>query len=538
MKLTDSGIEHRAEWQAKGYALPAFDRAAMRAKTKESPRWVQFGTGNLFRAFLLHSADRLLAAGTMESGIVAVKGYDPALLEPVFRAHDNLTLLVTLQNNGAHRKEVLGGMAESLSMEVPSADWERLTQIFQAPSLQLATFTLTEKAYALADASGNFSADVAADFQNGPDKAVSFFGKLAALLWMRFESGAGPLALVSLDNCSHNGDQLKQAILPFAQAWKKSGVVSEAFEKALDNPAVFSFPWTMIDKITPRPDVQIEQMLEADGVEDIAPVTTGKHSCAAAFVNAEPLEYLVVEDAFPNGRPPLEQTGIYFTDRATVERAERMKVCTCLNPLHTALAIFGCLLGYKRMSDAIGDEALHRLVCRIGYREGLPVVEDPKIFDPRTFLDAVVEQRIPNPYLPDTPQRIASDTSQKIPIRFGATLRAWHARPDGSARQVWGILTTLAGWLRYLLAVDDDGNPLTRSPDPMLDALDAVLKPFSFGTVPTLEEAERVLFPLLSDERLFGIDLVQAGWASDVCLQFLSMLKGKGAVRAVLSNLE
>ena len=125
-------------------------------------------------------------------------------------------------------------------------------------------------------------------------------------------------------------------------------------------------------------------------------------------------------------------------------------------------------------------------------------------------MDAVVEQRIPNPYLPDTPQRIASDTSQKIPIRFGATLRAWHARPDGSAKQVWGILTTLAGWLRYLLAVDDEGNPLTRSPDPMLDVLDAVLKPFSFGTVPTLEEAERMLFPLLSDERLFGIDLVQA----------------------------
>ena len=253
MKLTDSGIEHRAEWQAKGYALPAFDRAAMRVQTKESPRWVQFGIGNLFRAFLLRSADRLLAAGTMESGIVAVKGYDPALLEPVFRAHDNLTLLVTLQNNGAHRKEVLGGLAESLSMEVPSADWERLIQIFQAPSLQLATFTLTEKAYALADASDNFSADVAADFQNGPDKAVSFFGKLAALLWMRFESGAGPLALVSLDNCSHNGDRLKQAILPFAQAWEKNGMVSEAFAKALDNPAVFSFPWTMIDKITPRP---------------------------------------------------------------------------------------------------------------------------------------------------------------------------------------------------------------------------------------------------------------------------------------------
>ena len=55
------------------------------------------------------------------------------------------------------------------------------------------------------------------------------------------------------------------------------------------------------------------------------------------FVNAETTEYLVLEDAFPNGRPPLERAGVYFTDRATVEKAEKMKVGTCLNPLHLSL---------------------------------------------------------------------------------------------------------------------------------------------------------------------------------------------------------
>ena len=28
-----------------------------------------------------------------------------------------------------------------------------------------------------------------------------------------------------------------------------------------------------------------------------------------------------------------------------------MKVCTCLNPLHTALAVYGCLLGYTKIGD-------------------------------------------------------------------------------------------------------------------------------------------------------------------------------------------
>ena len=71
---------------------------------------------------------------------------------------------------------------------------------------------------------------------------------------------------------------------------------------------------------------------------------TNTGTLIAPFVNAETTEYLVLEDAFPNGRPPLERAGVYFTDRATVEKAEKMKVGTCLNPLHTALAVYGLSL--------------------------------------------------------------------------------------------------------------------------------------------------------------------------------------------------
>ena len=62
---------------------------------------------------------------------------------------------------------------------------------------------------------------------------------------------------------------------------------------------------------------------------------------------------------------------------------------------------------------------LKKMVEMIGYREGLPVVVDPGILDPKQFIDEVVTKRIPNPFMPDTPQRIATDTSQKLPIRFG-----------------------------------------------------------------------------------------------------------------------
>ena len=57
----------------------------------------------------------------------------------------------------------------------------------------------------------------------------------------------------------------------------------------------------MIDKITPRPDPSVEAILQKDGVEEVDPVITGKNTYIAPFVNAEECEYLVIEDAFPNG---------------------------------------------------------------------------------------------------------------------------------------------------------------------------------------------------------------------------------------------
>ena len=153
-----------------------------------------------------------------------------------------------------------------------------------------------------------------------------------------------------------------------------------------------------------------------------------------------------MEDAFPAGRPPLEKAGVYMTDRATVNRVERMKVTTCLNPLHTALAVFGCVLGYPSIAAEMHDPALAELVRRIGYDEGLPVVTDPGILRPEAFLHEVLTERFPNPFIPDTPQRIATDTSQKIAIRFGETIKAYMASDTLRAADLVGIPLALAGW--------------------------------------------------------------------------------------------
>ena len=50
---------------------------------------------------------------------------------------------------------------------------------------------------------------------------------VAAMLLERYRRGAAPLTLVSMDNCSHNGDLLKRSVLTIAKEWKKRGYAEE-----------------------------------------------------------------------------------------------------------------------------------------------------------------------------------------------------------------------------------------------------------------------------------------------------------------------
>ena len=167
-------------------------------------------------------------------------------------------------------------------------------------------------------------------------------------------------------------------------------------------------------------------MLKADGFEDNYTIVTEKHTYTAPFVNAEETEYLVIEDKYTNGRPPMEKGGVLYADRETVDKVEKMKVCTCLNPLHTAMSIYGCMLDYTLISAEMKDEDICGLITKMGYIEAMPVVVDPGVLKPADFIGAVLTKRLPNPFMPDAPQRIATDTSQKLPIRFGETLSLIH----------------------------------------------------------------------------------------------------------------
>ncbi|MCI2049726.1 MAG: mannitol dehydrogenase family protein [Lachnospiraceae bacterium] len=531
MILNDEGLQNRAEWERKGYELPGFDRRAMTEETGRNPQWIHFGTGNIFRAFPCSLMQRLLNAGESGTGIIAVGGSDYEVINKAYRSHDNLSILVTLKADGSIGKTVIGSIAETRVFDSRNAEeFGGLQKAFSADSLTMASFTITEKGYSLTEGSGELLPDAAADLAAGPACPISFFGKVTSLLYRRYLSGEKPVAMVSMDNCSRNGEKLYAVVHVFAEKWEENGICQHGFLSYVEDGSKVSFPWTMIDKITPGPDASVERQLEEDGLEDLDPVTTARHSHIAPFVNAEESEYLVVEDHFPNGRLPLEKAGVIFTDRETVNEVERMKVCTCLNPLHTALAIYGCLLGFTRIADEMKDADLRKLAETVGYREGLPVVTDPGVIDPKKFIDTVVNVRIPNSYMPDTPQRIATDTSQKLPVRFGETIRAYMASDSLRVSELKMIPLVFAGWLRYLTGVDDMGKMFALSPDPLLEDLRPCVEGLRLGKENDLSSID----PLLHNARIFGVDLFEAGLAETVKSDLEAELAGAGAVRETL----
>lgn len=532
--LTRAGLRDPA-WQTSGVKLPGFNMEAMIEKTVASPRWMHLAPSNLYRAMIAPLQQDLLEAGSTEYGMIAVETHDKQVIDNIYRPHDNLSIRVVMYPDGRNDLMVVANVADALFADADDSpeDWGRALDYFSESSLQLLSVTCTEKGY-------NIDNPIAeADFRNGPAAPKHIMAKVAAFANRRYRNGGVPIALVSMDNISENGHRFFSAVMAFAREWASRDFVDVGFLEYLEEE--ISFPWTMIDRITPRPAQNVEEMLKENGIEDMEITTTDMGTVIAPFVNTEHVSYLVIQDEFPNGRPPLEKAGTIFCDSSeAVARYEKMKVGACLNPIQTTLCTFGCLLNHEHIYDAIADPLLKDLVYRQSYEEALPVVVHPGQIEPEEFLREVLEERLPNPNIPDTPARIITDTSQKVGVRYGDTIIAH----GDNARNLKYIPLAIAGWCRYLMGFDDDGremnyNPTAEppwnrwSPDHMLERLTRYVSDIQLGKPGTVGNR---LSSILSDTEMFGLDLYEVGLGDKIEGYFKEMIAGTGAVRTTLER--
>ena len=159
------------------------------------------------------------------------------------------------------------------------------------------------------------------------------------------------------------------------------------------------------------------------------------------------------------------------------------------------------------------------------------MVVDPGVLNPSEFIDTVLKVRLPNPFMPDTPQRIATDTSQKLAIRFGETIKNYK-KTGLDLKNLRLIPLVYAGWLRYLMGIGDDGKAFELSFDPLLETVRPYVDKIRLGDT----VGDDRLHELLSNEKIFGINLYDVGLADRTVVYFNELIAGEGAVRKTLKK--
>ncbi|MGP9683803.1 mannitol dehydrogenase family protein [Brachybacterium sp. AOP3-A1-3] len=325
-------------------------------------RLVHLGIGNFARAHTL--VDTQHAGGWSVS---AFTGRTAAMADALNAQKGQYGLIV----RGAEDDEV--SIIDVIDEVYPADDVDALVRLVADPFTAVVTLTITEKGYSA-----------------GNDPATSAPARLALGLKARREAGVTePIALVSCDNLTGNGDVLREAVLAAAdedtRAWFP------------DHVDVIS---TMVDRITPSADEGAAALVqERTGLADTVPVVT------------EPFTEWVVEDRFRGRRPAWEKAGVQFTDDIELHELRKLRL---LNGAHTLMAYAGQVAGVERVDEAIGHREVRALVEQL-WSEARATLDLPAAdLDAYT---AALEERFRNPRLADNLIRIAADGTAKLPVR-------------------------------------------------------------------------------------------------------------------------
>lgn len=359
-------------------------------------------------------------------GITAFTGRSPAAAEAL-TAQDCRYTLVTRAADGDSAEVV-----DTIVAAHPGTDDAAWRHAVASPDTTIVTLTVTEAGYR--------------DDSDVPSRLVD---GLAA----RRAADGGRIALVSLDNLTHNGAVLHDAVL--------SAVSDPALVAWIDDHV--TFPSSMVDRITPATTADdVARLAELPGAldGDRVPVVT------------EPFAEWVLEDAFDGiDRPAWETAGVRVVDDVTPYEQRKLWL---LNGAHSLLAYLGLQLGHETVASAMDDPVCRTAVELLWDEAALELpLPDAEVADAR----AALVDRFANPRIRHTLRQIASGGSQKLPVRVVDVVRRRLAR-DPSAEVGTGAATLIAAWWLHVTGqpdlVDDPGAP---GPDSSLHDVLAVIAP-------------------------------------------------------------
>jgi len=454
--------------------VPTYDRSAL------TPAVVHFSVGGFHRAHQLVYLDDLAEQGNTDWGVIGVGLHSPAMRDAL-QPQDHLYTVVERSSHG-ERARVIGSMIDyHFAPDSP----ETVLDVLVDERTRLVTMTVTGNAYRIDAASGEFTPDGAAlaDLAD-PRHPQSLFGYIVEALDRRRRAGQRPFTVLSCDNMQQNGEAARTAVVGFAR------LRDEVLARWIDDNV--AFPGSMVDRITPSTSPADRDRIAATfGVGDRWPVIT------------EQFSQWVMEDAFCNDRPPLEQVGVQFVP--DVGDHELMKT-RLLNASHSAMGHLGQLAGVTRVDEFLADPVLGGYVARLMAEEIAPLLPCPAGVDLAEYQRSLL-QRFADPSIGDRLDRLCRRGSSKLPLYLLPSLV--QARAEGRPSTL--LTVAVAGWCRYLRGTDLAGRELVLADD---RAEELGLLARAGGTDPRPLLAVRSVFGDLGDDPGF----VEA--VADVLRQF------------------
>ena len=431
---------------ARRLAVPTYDRWSL------TPSVVHIGVGVFHRSHQAVYFDDLAELGiSRDWGLVGVGLHRRAMGEAL-AAQDGLYTVVARGDQGVSAR-VVGVMGRYLfAPDNPAAVVAALAH----PRTRLVTLTMT-----------------AAGYGEGGDAVALLVDALAR----RRASGAAPFTVLSCDNLPDNGDVARAAVC----------AVADRRDPALADwiAARGAFPSSMVDRITPQTSVADRDWVERElGVRDRWPVMT------------EPYSQWIVEDAFCAGRPPLDRVGVRFVPDV---RPYSLMKTRMLNAGHCAIGHLGSLVGYARIDAAVSDPALGAFLDGMLAEEIAPLLGTVPGVDLDDYRRSLMV-RFANPQVADPLSRLCRNGSAKVPAHLLSSLRA--ARAQG--RPHHRLSLAVAGWMRQLRGVDEDGRELVLD-DPMGPRLRRLAR--AGGNDPRRLLGERQIFGTLGEDEAFADEL-------------------------------
>ncbi|BDG86491.1 MULTISPECIES: mannitol dehydrogenase family protein [Citrobacter] len=462
--------------------VPNWDRNAL------VPRIVHLGFGAFHRAHQAVYADILAAEHGSDWGYTEVNliGGEQQIAD--LKNQDRLYTVAEMSAD-AWTARVVGVVKNALHAQVDGL--ETVLAAMCEPQVAIVSLTITEKGYCHSPATGQLMLDhpaIVADLQN-PQQPKSAPGVIVAALARRRAAGLPAFTVMSCDNMPENGHVMRNVICAYAQA-VDAGLAAWIAQNV-------TFPSTMVDRIVPAMTAEmLDKIEQLTGVRD------------PAGVACEPFRQWVIEDNFVAGRPEWEKAGAELV--ADVLPFEEMKL-RMLNGSHSFLAYLGYLSGYQHINECMEDEHFRHAARALMLEEQAPTLNVTGV-DLTRYADMLIA-RYSNTGLRHRTWQIAMDGSQKLPQRMLDSVR-WHLvhhhRFDLLALGV-------AGWMRYVGGVDEQGNRIDVS-DPLLPVLQ--------NAVMQSAEGEARVKALLGVEAIFGNELPHEPlFVAQVTQAYLSLLE-------------